>query len=143
MYRNKIKEELAIAPCMRNTKTPNAFQARIPIQSNWNLRLLSKIVTSTENREVVTFLICGWQLSHTDTSLVTITMDNHTSAKEFHTHVERYIKKELKHNTLLGPIVTPPFTDRIAISPMSTREKKEPGWRRILVDMSWPRNGAQ
>ena len=54
----------------------------------------------------------------------------------------KYIKKELQHGTLMGPYVTSPFPQQdTAISPLSTRPKRNTEQRRIIMDLSWPIDG--
>ena len=98
------------------------------------------LCTSTSDREVVEFLTYGWPISHNERCPVTVTTRNHSSAVNNLQHVTKYILKELRHNTLVGPLASLPFTDRMAVSPMSTRDKKEPGKKRVIVDCSWPEN---
>ena len=86
-----IKADLDIATYVRRSKVANAFEVKVPVTSNWNLKLLSNLVTSIEDREVVTFLRYGWPLSHNDTSPVIITKRNQASVEKYSTYVERYI----------------------------------------------------
>ena len=95
---------------------------------------------SRSDREVLTYLKYGWPLNRVQ-GPVAKTYMNHRSAEENPAHMQRYIEKELSHNTLLGPFLTSPFPQVTGISPMSTRPKKEVGKRRVIVDLSWPPGG--
>ena len=125
---------------IRQTGVPNIYGARIPLPSNWNLPLLYSLAQSTSYREVAQFLTFGWPLNH-DGRPVSVTMSNHASAVKFPQQIDRYISKEVRYKSLLGPFIASPWQHNMAISPMSTRPKKGSENRRILMDMSWPQNG--
>ena len=127
-YRPSIQEDLALANYVCNTKQPNAFLARVKLTSNWNLQLLHTLCESTPDRKVLTFLTYGWPISHQDLSLPSI-----TTARKYPEHIDRYIQKELQHGTLAGPLASLPFITHMAVSPMSTRDKREPGKKRVLA----------
>ena len=110
------------------------------MKSQMNLYLMRCLASSPSDREVVQFLTYGWPLNH-DGRQVSQTYCNHRSAAAFPDQVDAYIRKEWKLGCLLGPFITPPWSQLVAISPMSTREKKGSSKRRILMDLSWPRNG--
>ena len=46
---------------------PNAWRARIPIYSRWNLQLLSALLTNYEDREIVMYMKYGWPISRPPT----------------------------------------------------------------------------
>ena len=64
-------------------------------------------------------------------------MDNHTSANDHVTDVEKYLSTEIQHRALLGPFSEPPFP--IHVSPLMTRPKSDSAKRRTIVDLSWPK----
>ena len=135
---NTLQQDLQLATYVRNTQRPNAWEARIPVASNWNLSLLHNLCESRSDNEVLTYLTYGWPVSFEDGSPTSITLHNHSNNNNYLAQVQKYIIKELKHHTLVGPFITPLFTDRMAISPMLTREKCTSRTRRIIVNLSWP-----
>ena len=53
--------------------------------------------------------------------------------------VNKYIMKELKYGTLMGPYVTSTFTPHdTGTLPLATRLKKSSAARRVIMDLSWP-----
>ena len=135
-----IQQQVQLVHYIRSTGKHNVYGPRIPIPSNFNIELMTQLATSVADREVVQFLLFGWPLNHDD-SPTTNTFYNHASANAYPQQVAMHIQKELQFQTLLGPFMEPPFINNTAISPMSTREKKDSDQRRIIVDLSWPRNG--
>ena len=63
-------------------------------------------------------------------------VENHPSATHFPNAVNDYLKTEISHNAIVGPLDASPF-EKLHVSPMMTRPK-EAGSRRIIIDMSWP-----
>ena len=133
---------LQIAHYVIQTGQINAAGARIPLKSNWNLRLVDSLCESDSDRRVLTFLRYGWPLNRLE-GPVEKTWKNHGSAQKFPIQVEEYLHKEIKADTLLGPFVTSPFEEKITgISPLSTTPKKDSEKRRIIVDLSWPKENG-
>ena len=125
---------------VRRSGKHNVYGARVLLHSTFNITLMQQLATSTADREVVQFLMFGWPLNHIGTP-TTNTFVNHTSATQYPSEVTRHIQKERSYGTLMGPFHEPSFSQNTAISPMSTRPKKDTEQRRIIMDLSWPRNG--
>ena len=118
---------------------PNARGARIEVESGWNLNLLESLLQGYEDKEVVEWLRFGWPVSRPPNwSSPEPTFSNHCSATEFPHEIQKYIDKEMGRRAVCGPFKTVPFRNRIGISPLSTREKKDSSDRRIIMDLSWP-----
>ena len=66
------------------------------------------------------------------------TFKNHKGASEHPEALRKYINKELRHNAIIGPLNYIPFSQKLGISPLSTRPKKESEERRIILDLSFP-----
>ena len=114
---------------------------KIPLRSNWNLKLFRDLCTSDYDRQVLTYLTYGWPLNRQG-GPVAKTFVNHRSAVNYSEQVTKYIIKELGHGTLLGPSVSSPFPAYVTgVSPMSTVPKKDSEARRVIVDLSWPIKG--
>ena len=64
---------------------------------------------------------------------------NHKGATLFPEQVDKYIEKEIQKGATIGPFECIPFkTCPVAISPISTRPKRECKDRRVILDCSWP-----
>ena len=50
----------------------------------------------------------------------------------------KYFKKELANNAVLGAFYSNPFTHSAYLSPLNTRDKKDSGEKRIIINMSFP-----
>ena len=135
-----ISELVEVVNYVRETGKANVYGARIPLETPWNLRLIRQLATSTSDREVVEFMTYGWSLNH-DGRPTSVTLKNHASVDRFLEAMQKYIGKELQMGCLLGPFITLPWMTEVAVSPMSTRPKKDSNDRQIIMDMSWLHNG--
>ena len=132
-------EDLMIAHEVRLSNRPNRFHCKIPVTSNWKIDVLDALLTDYEDREIIEWLRFGFSISrdvHAPDPV--ISNINHTGANKFPEVIDKFIENELKLGSLLGPFYECPFNDRIGISPISTRPKKDSPDRRIIVDLSFP-----
>ena len=136
-----MQEQVRLVDHVRSWNKPNVIGAQVPLRTNWNIRLAAQLAESPSDREVVKYLMYGWPLNH-DGSDTSVTLKNHQTAHKFASQVTEYINKEMRYGCLLGPFVTPPWREHIAVSPMSTRAKKQSSKRRIIMDLSWPEKAS-
>ena len=80
----------------------------------------------------------GFPLDFTRMYPLQSTMDNHISANDHVTEVEKYFSTALQHRALLGPFSEPPLP--IHVSPLMTRPKSDSAKRRTIVDLRWPKH---
>ena len=75
---------------------PNAWGARIPVKSGWDLELLEQLLSDYADKEVVNWLRYGWPISRPPNWPDPIpTFNNHASAVRFPAEIEKYIGKEM------------------------------------------------
>ena len=79
----------------------------------------------------------GFPLDFDRTRKLVSTLQNHASAKNYPSHVDKYIQEELSHNAILGPLDRKPFD--VHISPLMTRDKSNSDCRRTIFDLSFPK----
>lgn len=137
----KIQEDLHIVDKVRAWGRPNVFGARIKLKSCWNFDLMESLTTSVADREVIEFLKFGWPVNYSGNN-PPITLANHGGALKFKQQVRDYIVKELEFDALLGPFCSLPWSERVAVSPMTTRPKKGSQSRRVITDLSWGPGGV-
>ena len=118
---------------------PNAWGARIPLKLRWNLTLMESLLNNYEDKEVIEWLKYGWPISRPPNWPDPVpTFNNHASADNHPECLQAYVHKELERSAIAGPVSCIPFTERLGVSPLSTREKRDSPDRRILMDLSWP-----
>ena len=92
------------------------------------------------DRLVVEFLQYGWPIDRDPDIPLEMGGRNHRGAVDFPDHIDAYVKKEIQLGAQVGPFEAIPFAGNTitAISPLSTRPKKDSDKRRIIMDCSWP-----
>ena len=122
---------------------PNRWGARIPVKSNWNLELLESLLQDYEDKELVEWLRYGWPTGRLPTlEDPDISTKNHKVGTDFPEALQEYVEKELRKGAIMGPYKKIPFNNKIGISPLSTRPKKNSTERRVILDLSYPEGAA-
>ena len=118
---------------------PNVYGARVPVQSSWNISWMKRELSDYHDQKVLEFLQFGWPANRMPSALdPTLCTGNYASAIKYPQHINHYIEKELRHNAVLGPFTSIPFSSRVGVSPLSTRPKRATAERRTILDLSWP-----
>ena len=87
---------------------------------------------------MVQFLEFGWPVDRDPDHPLELGGINHKGATQFPETIDKYIEKELKHGAMLGPLDHIPFRSPVAISPLSTRPKRDSAEHRVIMDCIWP-----
>ena len=66
---------------------------------------------------------------------------NLSSATEFPADIQAYLKEEIQHGAVIGPYDINPIPNS-HVSPFMTREKPNAPNRRVVIDLSWPKNAS-
>ena len=72
----------------------------------------------------------------------TVSVPNHPSALQFGEHVSEFVDKERSLGGLIGPFDTPPFIGWCHVSPLMTRPKSDKDKRRVITDLTYPRQSS-
>ena len=132
-------EDIMRARLVREKGYPNMFGAKIPIKHTWDIEKLDLPLKDYHDREILVGLRYGWPTGHLPTlEDPQKTFKNHKGAQDHPEALKKYIDKEMTKNAILGPFNKIPFTDRVGISPISTRPKKQTLDRRVSIDLSFP-----
>ena len=122
---------------------PNAWGGKIRVYSNLNIQLWESLLQGYHDHEVVEWLKYGWPISRPPNwPDPQPTLINHGGAMRHPTAMEKYINKELNRKSICGPFDKCPFKERIGVSPLSTRTKRDSEERRVIMDLSWPPGGS-
>ena len=88
-----------------------------------------------DDRVVLQYFEFGFPLGLQEDFILKPVLKNHTSSYEYYSHVDKFVRKELKMGGMTGPFATSPFNN-IMISPLMTSPKK-PNSRRTVFDASF------
>ena len=128
-----------MANLVRKKGYPNMYGARIQVKSGWNIKRLEQLLQDYTDKEVVEGLKYGWPTGRLPTLQdPQKTFKNHRGAVEYPQALKDYVRKEKSKGAIMGPFSKIPFKDRVGISPISTRPKKNSQERRVIIDLSFP-----
>ncbi|CAC5386532.1 unnamed protein product [Mytilus coruscus] len=65
---------------------------------------------------------------------------NHSGARDFAKDIDKYIKKEVGYGAVLGPFASNPFNDHLVMSPLNSVPKANSEERRVIMDLSFPKD---
>ena len=119
----------------------NFAQARMPVPSALNIPQWREWLIVYTDRAIVDYLEYGWPVNFDRRSPLVVTYHNHPLPDQFPGDVEHYIHTELGHGALLGPFKEPPMGLR-HLSPLITQPKRDARFRRVIMDLSWPKEAA-
>ena len=128
--------------CHRKVKASgnmNFLKCRIPVQSQLNIVEWETQLQGYWDVQLIQLLKFGFPLDFNRSSVLRHDNKNHTSALDFPAHVDAYLTEELRYGAILGPYVQNPIPD-CHFSPFMTREKSNSTNRRVIIDLSWPKD---
>ena len=79
------------------------------------------------------FLIFGFE-----GSVLSLSTENHSSARAHPWNITHYITTEIGHEALLGPFDHLPFTPWCQVNLLLTQPKNDSTSRSVIIDLSWP-----
>ena len=124
---------------LKKSGKPNMLGCRIPLKTRWNLEFLEAELKDYSDRQVVDLCRFGWPINISDESFANRgKAKNWRSALEFPEQMDRYIEREIREGTLLGPFEFSPFKSPPVFSPLSTTPKRGTEERRVIMDLSYP-----
>ena len=132
-------EDLMTAKMVKENGYPNMFGAKIPIKTKWNVDKFEQLLGDYPDKMVIDGLRFGWPTGRLPSQPdPTPTFKNHKGATDHPQALKQYIQKEQAKGAILGPFNKIPFHNRVGISPISTRPKKNSQECRVIVDLSFP-----
>ena len=91
------------------------------------------------DQQLVQLVEFGFPLDFNRNSVLHYDEKNHSSAIEFPDDIRVYLNEEIKHGAIMGPYDVNPIPN-CHVSPFMTREKPNAPTRRVIIDLSWPKN---
>ena len=118
--------------------TFNYAGARVPLPSGLNIPEWCSMLRGYSDFGITQYLEFGWPIGIDRDAALRSEGKNHASALAHPADIEHYLATELSHQALLGPFAGPPAST-CHFSPLMTRPKKGSKFRRVIIDLSWPR----
>ena len=123
------------------TGIPNFLGARIPIKSQLNVEEWRNILVDYWDKQLIHLIQFGFPLDFNRNCILKHDNENHSSANEYPADIQAYLNEEMAHGAIIGPYDKNPIPD-CHISPFMTREKPNAPNRRVIIDLSWPKNNS-
>ena len=117
----------------------NFLGAHSPVNSQLNVDAWEELLVNYWDKQLVELIRFGFPLDLNREASLSCDMVNHTSAVQFPHDVDAYLAEECLHDAILGPFKESPI-DKCHYSPFMTREKSGLNLKRVIIDLSWPRD---
>ena len=121
---------------------PNYRGLRIPLLSKLIFPWWRSYLSAYHDNIIVDYLEFGWPVGYDyeQFGFPVSQLRNHSGATNFPCDLDLYLDRELARHSVAGPFSSPPFSGRLAVSPLNSLTKKDSAERRIILDLSWPLN---
>lgn len=121
---------------------PNYKGLRIPLASKLNVAQWRSSLKDYHDNIIVDYLKFGWPVGYNyeKYGFLVSQLRNHSGAIDYPDELDTYLVAERARLSIARPFLSPPFSGRIAISPLNSVPKKDSTERRIILDLSWPLN---
>ena len=122
-YWETIPDIITAHKMIRHSVLPNFLGLRIPVNTQLKVEAWRHHLKDYWDQQLIDLIQYGFPLDFDRNCVLGETMDNHASAKEHASHVDKYIQEELKFGAMIGPFNEKPCT--LHISPFMTRDKAQ------------------
>ena len=132
-----------IYQAVKATGLPNCMGARIPLVSGLKIEAWESYVDrASDEVQLLEFIKFGFPLGYLGPTSDTTTAPNHSSARDYHAQVQAFVDAELEKGALVGPFLAPPFYPWLHVSPLMSRPKSDGINRRVISDLTFPKESS-
>ena len=126
---------------VKSTGIPNFLGARIPIKSQLHVDEWENMLSGYWDKQLIHLIRFGFPIDFNRSSPLTHEDKNHSSAVDYPDDIRAYLSEEIQHGAIIGPYENDPIPN-CHFSPFMTREKPNASNRRVIIDLSWPKNNS-
>ena len=119
----------------------NYMACRIPVRSQLNVRAWEEMTEGYWDTQLTHLIKFGFPLDFNRSCPLYSDHKNHSSALQYMSDVDAYLKEETHHGAILGPFDKSPI-EGTHVSPFLTRDKSNSKNRRVIIDLSWPKHSS-
>ena len=138
---HKVDDPVLLHKLVKDSGTYNFLGYRIPIKSQLHAEEWERELRDYWDVQLCEFLKFGFLLDFNRNSKLRWENKNHNSATQFQGDVDAYLQEELKYQAIMGPFNQSPIPN-CHFSPFMTREKANAAHRRVIIDLSWPKDAS-
>ena len=131
---------------VKKSKKYNYEGLKIPVNFKFNIDFMKKMLNGYNDLQVCDLLRFGFPIGFNsdekegnDQNCV---VKNHKGAVEFPNDIEKYLFKEAHFGAIMGPFKSNPFEEHLLLSPLNSVPKSDKIERRVILDLSFPKNGT-
>ena len=136
-----IQSPIKIHNLVKESGVYNFWGCRIPIQNQLNVDEWSRQLCGYWDTQLIDLITYGFPLDFNRKSPLKWEDRNHKSALDHPIDVDAYLREEIQHGAIMGPYSVHPINES-HFSPFMTREKANASHRRVIIDLSWPKDAS-
>ena len=136
-----ITDPSALHKLVKASGTYNFLGLKIPVKSQLNVDQWEKHLQGYWDTQLLQLIKYGFPMDFNRQSPLRWEDKNHNSALQFPQDVDAYLKEEIQFGAIQGPYTENPITN-CHFSPFLTREKSNASHRRVIIDLSWPKDAS-
>ena len=136
-----VDDPIELHKIIKSSGKYNYLGCRIPIKSQLKVDVWAQELEGYWDTQLLDFLTYGFPLDFNRESELRCEGTNHNSAMQFPMDVDAYLQEETKFKAIIGPFDNSPIAN-LHYSPFMTREKANAPHRRVIIDLSWPKEAS-
>lgn len=145
---HKIQKKLDIHRIVRESGKYNFECCRIAVNEKIDTLYMRQLLRDYKDIAVCDFLQFGFPIGFKGDESKLNSLDqlwkyrNHRGATDFPDEINAFLEKESKNEAILGPFKSNPFSCNLVASPLNSVPKKDTTERRVILDLSFPKNNS-
>ena len=140
-FKTDIVEPSVLHKLIKASGTYNFLGLKIPVHSQLNVDQWVQKLEGYWDTQLLELIKYGFPMDFNRQSPLRWEDKNHSSALQFPHDVEAYLKEEIQFGAIQGPFTKNPI-ENCHFSPFLTREKSNASHRRVIIDLSWPKDAS-
>ena len=118
----------------------NKDGCKIRVNSKFNVQFWDNNLADYYDKDITQFINYGWPINHDGREPCLEKCQNHKGATDFPDQMDTCINKEVTEGASIGPLQPDCFEVPIVHSPLNSRSKRDSTERRLILDLSYPRD---
>ena len=140
-FRTDTVDPSVLHKLIKASGTYNFLGLKIPVHSQLNVHQWVQKLEGYWDTQLLELIKYGFPMDFNRQSPLRWEDKNHSSALQFPHDVEAYLKEEIQFGAIQGPFIKNPI-ENCHFSPFLTREKSNASHRRVIIDLSWPKDAS-
>ena len=140
-FKTDMVDPSVLHKLIKASGTYNFLGLKIPIHSQLNVDQWVQKLEGYWDTQLLELIKYGFPMDFNRQSPLRWEDKNHSSALQFPHDVEAYLKEEIQFGAIQGPFTENPI-ENCHFSPFLTREKSNASHRRVIIDLSWPKDAS-